>query len=144
MPLTLSGRFVERPMKSGKGMIIDDCYNANPESMKAALLAFERIDTTSKKIVVIGDMLELGVNSPFWHRQIGRFLRKAPSLRNVILVGSLVEWTKKTIPVNVKVEHVANWKEAQVVLEKKMDKDSMVLIKGSLGMKLKNLVNELS
>ena len=111
-PLTISGCFVERALKSGKGTIVDDCYNANPESMKAALLAFEKMESKGEKIVVLGDMLELGVNSPFWHRQIGRFLRKVPSLRKVILVGSLVKWTKKTIPVNVEVEHVPSWQEA--------------------------------
>jgi UDP-N-acetylmuramoyl-tripeptide--D-alanyl-D-alanine ligase len=143
-PLTINGRFIEKPLKNGKGILIDDCYNANPESVKAALLAFEHISTKAQKIAVIGDMLELGVNSPFWHRQIGRFLRKAPSLRKVVLVGSLVQWTKKTIPVGVTVEHVPTWQEAKEYLQKELVNESAVLVKGSLGMKLKNLVNELT
>ncbi len=67
--------------------MINDCYNANPESMKAALLAFQKMDTKAQKIAVLGDMLEFGVNSPFWHRQLGRFLRKVPSLKSCYFSG---------------------------------------------------------
>jgi UDP-N-acetylmuramoyl-tripeptide--D-alanyl-D-alanine ligase len=143
-PLNLTGRFVKRSLKSGNGILIDDCYNANPESVKAALLAFENIQTGAQKIAVLGDMLELGVSSPFWHRQIGRFLRKTPSLRKIILVGSLVSWTKKTIPVGVDVEQVPSWKEAVDCLNQKVTQDLMVLVKGSFGMELKKLVDTLT
>ncbi|MGE0206913.1 MAG: UDP-N-acetylmuramoyl-tripeptide--D-alanyl-D-alanine ligase [Candidatus Babeliales bacterium] len=143
-PLVVQGRFVQHPLKFGVGKLIDDSYNANPESMKAALLAFEQIKTKAQKIAVIGDMLELGANSPFWHRQIGRFLRKTPSVSTIILVGSLVEWTKKTLPLGTRVEHVPTWKEAQEKLQEELKKESMVLVKGSLGMQLKNLVDALT
>ncbi len=142
-PVVVKGRFERRRLLQGAGTLINDCYNANPESMKAALLAFEKIETSARKIVVIGDMLELGINSPFWHRQIGRFLRKAPSLKQVILVGSMVEWTKKTIPIDRTVLHVPSWKEAVLQLHELMPPhEAMVLVKGSLGMGLINLVNE--
>lgn len=66
MPLVVAGRFESKKIKGSMGgTIIDDCYNANPESMKAALLAFQKIDAKAEKIAVLGDMLELGVNSPF-------------------------------------------------------------------------------
>lgn len=140
IPLTISGRFEQKMLKSGKGIIINDCYNASPESMKAALLALQNIKTKAQKIVVLGDMLELGVNSPFWHRQLGRFLRKVPSVRQVILVGSMVEWTKKTVPVGVHVDVVPSWQEAISALQNKLSQDSVVLVKGSRGMALNNLV----
>ncbi|MEX0940615.1 MAG: UDP-N-acetylmuramoyl-tripeptide--D-alanyl-D-alanine ligase [Candidatus Babeliales bacterium] len=142
-PVVIAGRFEEKPLKTGKGIIINDCYNANPESMKAALVALQAIDTNAQKVAVLGDMLELGVNSPFWHRQLGRFLRKVPSLRKVILVGSMVKWTQKTIPVNVQIDMVASWQEALEKLKGKLDQESIVLVKGSLGIGLKNLVDEL-
>jgi UDP-N-acetylmuramoyl-tripeptide--D-alanyl-D-alanine ligase len=109
--------------------------------MKAALLAFEAIDTKAKKIVVLGDMLELGINSPFWHRQLGRFLRKVPSVSHVILIGSMVQWTKKTLPVNFSVEHVPNWQIAIEKLHESLKDESAILVKGSLGMGLRNLVD---
>ncbi len=143
-PLVVAGRFEERLLKVGKGTIINDCYNANPESMKAALTAFHHIETPAQKIAVLGDMLELGVNSPFWHRQLGRFLRKVPSLRKVILVGSQVKWTQKTVPVGIEVELVPSWKEASEKLKEKLGTESMVLVKGSFGIQLTHLVDELT
>ena len=118
VPLAITGRFEPTKLKAAKGILINDCYNASPESMKAALLAFEKLESKGQKIAVLGDMLELGVNSPFWHRQLGRFLRKVPSLNHVVLVGDLVKWTKATVPVGITFEHVPTWKEAIDCLKK--------------------------
>lgn len=138
----VAGRFEQCTLYRGKGgIVINDCYNANPESMKAALLALQQIETNAQKIAVLGDMLELGVNSPFWHRQLGRFLRKVPSLKHVILVGSLVHWTKRTAPVGLKIELVPTWQDAVSTLEEKLNQESVILIKGSRAMGLRNLVN---
>ncbi|MFI5333385.1 MAG: UDP-N-acetylmuramoyl-tripeptide--D-alanyl-D-alanine ligase [Candidatus Babeliales bacterium] len=143
-PPIVAGRFELKPLKEDKGIIINDCYNANPESMKAALLAFQKIETKAQKIAVLGDMLELGLNSPFWHRQLGRFLRKVPSLRHVVLVGDMMKWAKKTIPVGLTVVTVANWQEAIIYLEGALAQESLVLVKGSRGMGLTNVVTALS
>ena len=143
-PCIVEGRFEERAINGARGMLINDCYNANPESMKAALLAFQQIETKSPKIAILGDMLGLGVNSPFWHRQVGRFLRKVPSLTKVILVGNLVAWVKKTAPVGLRVEVVGSWQEAQQKIELELDAKPAVLVKGSLAMGLGNLVSVLT
>jgi UDP-N-acetylmuramoyl-tripeptide--D-alanyl-D-alanine ligase len=139
-PCVVEGRFEERAVNNGRGMLINDCYNANPESMKAALLAFQQIETKSPKIAILGDMLGLGVNSPFWHRQVGRFLRKVPSLNKVILVGNLVSWVKKTAPVGLRVEVVGSWQEAVNKIEGELDAKPAILVKGSLAIGLGNLV----
>jgi len=140
-PLYIPGRFEQRPLLNKKGIIIHDAYNANPESMKASLLAFEAIKSKNRKVAILGDMLELGMNSPFWHRQLGRFIRKVPSLNHIILVGSLVQWTHKTLPVGVTAEIVPDWQAAVEALRKQLDQDVLVLVKGSRGMKLNNLVD---
>lgn len=140
-PLFIPGRFEERALSHQRGTVINDTYNANPESMKASLLAFEQIKTKGRKIAVLGDMLELGINSPFWHRQLGRFLRKVSSLDHVILVGSLVQWTHKTVPVGITAEIVPDWQAAVDALNKQLDSESLVLVKGSRGMQLNNLVD---
>lgn len=143
-PCIVKGRFQSLDLKASKGIIINDCYNASPESMKAALLAFEKIESKGPKIAVLGDMLELGVNSPFWHRQLGRLLRKVPSLKHVVLVGEHVKWTLKTIPVGMTVEMVPTWREAIKSLELKLDRESVVLVKGSRGVGLDNLITQVS
>lgn len=140
-PLYIPGRFEKRPLSNKKGFIINDAYNANPESMKSSLLAFEAIKNSGRKIAIIGDMLELGQNAPFWHRQIGRFMRKVKSLDHVILVGSLVEWTQKTLPVGITCDIVPDCQAAIEALKKQLDQDVLILVKGSNGMKLSNLVD---
>lgn len=141
-PVNVSRCFELLPMKQARGTIINDTYNANPESMKAALHALEDIDTKAQKIVVLGDMAELGVNSPFWHCQLGRFFRKVPSLRKVVLVGDMVKWTQKTIPVGVQVELVPSWQDAVTTVKKLTADESLILVKGSHAMQLDCFVNE--
>jgi UDP-N-acetylmuramoyl-tripeptide--D-alanyl-D-alanine ligase len=143
-PCVVAGRFEERVVNDGHGILINDCYNANPESMKAALLAFQQIETKSPKIAILGDMLGLGVNSPFWHRQVGRFLRKVPSLNKVILVGNLVTWVKKTAPVGLRVEIVSTWQEAIQKIETELTSKPTILVKGSRAIGLDNLVSKLT
>lgn len=143
-PCVVTGRFERRQLRNTPGIMIHDCYNANPESMKAALHAFEHMDTKAQKIAVLGDMLELGINSSFWHRQLGRFLRKVPSLKKVILVGSLVESTLKTAPVGLQIVIVSTWKDAVKELQDSLTQESVVLVKGSRGTGLWQLVEQLS
>lgn len=143
-PCIIEGRFEERVVSNNGGTLINDCYNANPESMKAALLAFQQIETKSPKIAILGDMLGLGVNSPFWHRQVGRFLRKVPSLNKVILVGNLVAWVKKTAPVGLRVEVVASWQDAVRKIEDELDAKPTILVKGSRAIGLEHLVSQLT
>ena len=133
-------RFESCPLKGYRGILIDDCYNASPESMKAALLALQHLKTPGKKIAVLGDMLELGDNGPFWHRQVGRFLRRTPSLNHLILVGDHVKWIEKTVPVGIKVEKVSGWQDAIERLKYSLEHDAIVLVKGSRAMQLQNVV----
>lgn len=140
----VAGRFEIKPIKNSTSLLINDAYNASPESMKAALLAFDKIDVVGAKVAVLGDMLELGLNSAFWHRQLGRFLRKVPSIRHVVLVGKEVAWTKKTVPFGLSVHHVATWSEAQALARELVGEHGCLLVKGSQRIGLRNLVDELT
>ncbi|HRN77909.1 MAG TPA: UDP-N-acetylmuramoyl-tripeptide--D-alanyl-D-alanine ligase [Candidatus Dependentiae bacterium] len=142
--LKVAGRFEQLMLKRYPGTLINDCYNASPESMKASLLAFQNLETSAQKVAVLGDMLGLGVNSQFWHRQIGRFLRKTPSVKQVILVGNMVQWIQETIPVGTQVDLVSSWQDAVELLDKKLYKESVVLVKGSHDVGLGNLVDVIS
>lgn len=148
-PFVVARRYEQRSLKNQQGFVIDDAYNASPESMKAALLAFEKNEYKGKKIAIIGDMLELGVNSPFWHRQLGRLLRKVPSLQHVIFVGEHVKWAKKTAPLGLTCDIVPSWREAIEHLQRHLDAThldtgSVILVKGSYGMGLSNLVEHIA
>jgi UDP-N-acetylmuramoyl-tripeptide--D-alanyl-D-alanine ligase len=69
----VAGR-LQRRRGPGASLVIDDSYNANPESMRAALrvLAQER----SRKVFVMGDMGELGDGSPAMHAEVGEYARE--------------------------------------------------------------------
>ena len=56
----------------------------------------------------------------------------------------MMKWAKKTIPVGLTVVTVANWQEAITYLESALSQESLVLVKGSRGMGLTNVVNALS
>jgi UDP-N-acetylmuramoyl-tripeptide--D-alanyl-D-alanine ligase len=141
-PLLIAGRYQRMHLKKFQGFIINDCYNANPESVKAALVAFDKIQTPYRKIVVLGDMLELGVESDFWHRQIGRFLKKTPSIRQVIYVGSYVQFTQATTPHTIKSELVPSTVHAvERLRELLIEGPAAIFVKGSHGMQLEALID---
>jgi len=141
-PLVVQGRF-EFCQSLDNGVIINDSYNANPESVKAGLLAFDAYETDKNKILVLGDMLELGSDSAFWHRQIGRFLRKISGIKHIILVGSMIQWIKKIAPLGVSIESFENWKEALPVVKEITNKNTITFIKASKSVGLQNLVDAL-
>ena len=132
-------------MKNFDGFVISDCYNANPESMKAAILAFDTIKTSAKKIAVIGDMLELGSREVYWHRFVGKLLNRSSSIEKVVLVGNLVKYVAGMIPDEMVLAKVDAWQEAEPVLKNVLAKqNSFVLVKASFGIALGNLVDILA
>ena len=79
-------------IKTTKNKIILDAYNANPNSMKIAIENFIEIDNYNikNKIIIIGDMLELGLYELKEHESIIKMLEKSPlPIENIFLVGSI-------------------------------------------------------
>ena len=67
--------------------VIDDCYNANPTSTEAAVVALGKLATSGRKFAVLGDMLELGDESSSLHRRVGE-IAHAAGLDGLISVGT--------------------------------------------------------
>ena len=135
------GRFQLRKLSVCEGKLISDCYNAGPESMRAAIEAFGKMPVASKKIAVIGDMLELGDKDIFWNRQVGRMIAKAATIDEVILVGPLAAHAQATLPFRTKVALAPTWQEAVPLLKNALIDNAFVLVKGSRSVALKNLVD---
>ena len=81
------GRVIETAYQDIPITLYDDAYNANPLSMQAALKTFEQVAIPAqKKVVILGDMLELGNASMNYHLQLTPVI-KAMAVRVLILVG---------------------------------------------------------
>jgi UDP-N-acetylmuramoyl-tripeptide--D-alanyl-D-alanine ligase len=144
---SFENRFEKRVLKNNKGVVISDCYNANPVSMKAAIQAFEYMKSGGEKIAILGDMLSLGNREAFWHRHIGRFLKKTTSIKKLILVGERAKLIAQTAPVFLEVEFASNWQEAkdkvEQILRKQTTLEPLILVKASRDVGLRELVKEL-
>ncbi|MEO8352422.1 MAG: cyanophycin synthetase, partial [Chthoniobacteraceae bacterium] len=79
-------------MKTVRGIqIIDDSYNANPDSMKAALLTLAQMSSNGRRIAVLGRMAELGAQSEPGHREVGRVAADL-GVDCVIAIGEEAAW----------------------------------------------------
>ncbi|MFH1643914.1 MAG: UDP-N-acetylmuramoyl-tripeptide--D-alanyl-D-alanine ligase [bacterium] len=136
-------RFEQVELKNKKGFLINDCYNACPQSMKAAIQAFDEIKNNGPKIAILGDMLELGKKKLYWHRQIGRLIAKSKTITNLILVGQCSKVIAQVLPFSIKVEVVNDWHEAKNIYSKLINqKNNLTLVKASHGIELYKLVQE--
>jgi UDP-N-acetylmuramoyl-tripeptide--D-alanyl-D-alanine ligase len=120
-------------------ILIDDTYNANPASMRAAIDVLANQDC--EKILIIGDMGELGKKEVEYHKSIGAYIKKNKILE-VVGTGKL---TKHVI------DHCkgnAKWFEDKKALinyiKTKIKKNSCVLVKGSRFMKMEEVVDALT
>ncbi|MEO0092753.1 MAG: UDP-N-acetylmuramoyl-tripeptide--D-alanyl-D-alanine ligase [candidate division WOR-3 bacterium] len=125
--------------------VINDTYNANPQSMKTALATLAKIDSDGKKIVVLGDMLELGAGSEFFHYTLGQ---EAAKIADVIL--AIGKFSRNVIEgalqVGINPENARNYENNKDLLTNLIDiiqpKDT-ILIKGSRAMHLEWLLEGL-
>jgi UDP-N-acetylmuramoyl-tripeptide--D-alanyl-D-alanine ligase len=122
--------------------ILNDTYNANPDSTLAALDTLHRMDSAGKKIAVLADMLELGAQSADLHRQIG----KAIANYGVAIVLTFGE-RAKSIYDAASVETKAHFDDKDALseyLSRSLAEGDIVLIKGSRGMKMEEVVAALN
>lgn len=119
-------------------LIVDDSYNANPKSFEQAIDSFKEIAKDRRKIIVIGDMLELGVQSDFYHESLGRYLANQ-KIDALIAVGSLSRIALNSFnKLNSRATsvHFDKIEQACSYLTLNLKDGDSVLIKGSHGMEL--------
>jgi UDP-N-acetylmuramoyl-tripeptide--D-alanyl-D-alanine ligase len=125
--------------------IIDDTYNAAPDSMLQALALLDRLPG-QEKIAVLGDMLELGGQSEQAHRDIGRRVA-AMKLDHLVTVGPsgkiIAEAAVTSGMASDKVLSFDTSDEARKTIQEILKPDSAVLIKGSQGVRLEKVTKEI-
>ena len=122
-------------------ILIDDAYNASPDSMKASLSILSEFKTRGRKIAVLSDMLELGPDSPEYHKEVGRFIATT-KVTDLFITGKLsrhyIEEAWKENP-SLHTRAFSSNGELIAFLETYLKKNDVVLIKGSNGMNLKEV-----
>ena len=120
--------------------VIEDCYNANPDSMKAALAMFKDFPC-KRRFALLGDMLELGDLSREAHEELGRLAAES-GLYCLITYG---EQAKRTAVVaaakGVETLHAENYREAADALLDRVQPGDAVLVKASHGMALEKVLD---
>lgn len=120
---------------TGRNRLIVDAYNANPTSMMAALQNFRQLEAPHK-VVILGDMKELGPGSVEEHRKVVGFLDEC-GFERVLLVGG--EFAAATS----RYEHFADVDAAIAALEAHRPEGCFILVKGSNSMKLSRIPEHL-
>jgi UDP-N-acetylmuramoyl-tripeptide--D-alanyl-D-alanine ligase len=131
------------PARSGATMI-DDCYNANPSSMEAALRTLAFLPRGSR-IAVLGDMLELGEQAETTHQEIGALA--AQTVDRLVVLGDfapvVVSAARRAGLSSDRAVEVGSAEEAVRVVIPYLNPQARVLVKGSRGMHLEKVVEGL-
>ncbi len=122
--------------------VINDAYNANPDSMRRAIDELVRLKGRGRAIAVLGDMLELGEGSEYEHREIGKYLSTC-GVDDVIAYGSYAANILEGAGSLMAASHVMTHQEAAELLIEKALPDDLVLIKGSRGSKMEQVIKAL-
>ena len=119
--------------------VIDDSYNANPDSVRAAIDVLA--GAGGRTVLVLGDMGEVGDDGPDFHSEVGRYARE----RGITSVLALGESTAHTVAAfGHGARHFATLEDLAEALERARDKGATVLVKGSRFMRMERVVARLT
>ncbi|MEE3003471.1 MAG: cyanophycin synthetase, partial [Pseudomonadota bacterium] len=116
-------------------VLIDDSYNANPESFSAAIQVLTAF--TSKKILLMGDMLELDNKGEYYHKQIGRQAMLA-GVDKLFCFGSLSKFAAESFGASAKFYECQDQLYSELL--EMLAENWVILVKGSRSMNMEKLV----
>ncbi|MCA0969370.1 UDP-N-acetylmuramoyl-tripeptide--D-alanyl-D-alanine ligase [Halobacillus litoralis] len=136
-------RFEKHEGKNG-ALIINDAYNASPTSMKAVIEIIRNLTSKSKKVLVLGDMYELGEKSEQLHAGVAEAID--PEIDAVYTIGVHSKQITDAVERNssgIETAHFTEKKALSHHIQSNLTEDTVVLIKASRGMKLEELLDDL-
>lgn len=126
----------------GGVVVIDDCYNANPGSMSAALQTLQELAPAGRAFAVVGDMLELGDEEAAAHQALGKQAAAAASA--VAFFGPRSAQGHQAAAMGPRAAHFTEIAPLLSWLKPQLKSGDVVLVKGSRGMKLERVVEGLT
>lgn len=134
------GRF--QKIENGNTIFINDAYNASPISMRYAIDTFSNMHSDINKIAVLGDMLELGDNEINYHREILEYLQDK-NIDNIYLYGERMKKALSQLKGDSKrIKYYQNKDDIKKEILK-IKRKKAVLLKGSRGMRLEEIMGEI-
>jgi UDP-N-acetylmuramoyl-tripeptide--D-alanyl-D-alanine ligase len=132
------------PVAGGEALLIDESFNANPASMRAALAVLESLEMApgGRRIAVLGDMLELGPEGPMLHRGLAESV-VASKADLVVLVGPLMTNLAEAIPPALLSAHTPTSAAVVGRLCDEIRPGDAVMVKGSKGTRMTPIVQAL-
>ncbi|MCM8818505.1 MAG: UDP-N-acetylmuramoyl-tripeptide--D-alanyl-D-alanine ligase [Candidatus Omnitrophica bacterium] len=130
-PLSGRGDFIKNKIQ-----IIDESYNSNPNSLRNALICLDK-KPLKRKIVILGDMAELGKFTNFYHYYIGTLVKKL----NIDILLTFGEKSKIISDVSKKGNHFYHLEELLKYLKKTIKNEDTIFIKGSRFLKMERIVD---
>lgn len=133
-----------QPIDGANGeLYINDAYNAAPTSLRAALQFLHQSTLRPEKWVVLGDMLELGDQEQQFHESFADQLMQM-NLQGIVLFGSRMKWLFEKIQQTAYQSKLywieQNYDEVRSILQQETNQQSVILLKGSRGMALENVI----
>ena len=131
-------------VSAGGYEIVNDSYNANPESMRAFINTITEL--YNNYTIVLGDMGELGENEIHYHSKLGEFISNNSKLdknTQIISVGNLSKYITDNIK-SCKTKHFGTTEEAANYIKNNINKNSKIFLKASRSMKFEKIIDNLS
>ncbi len=126
--------------KNKNYLLIDDTYNANPESMKSSIELLGKVKKFERKIAVLGDMFELGEDSEMQHKSLAKVLTKN-KVEKVFTIGKFMKKLDDELNTDkIFHKHFNSRENLKSNLIKQDLKGSVILVKGSRGMRMEEFV----
>ncbi|MED1602187.1 UDP-N-acetylmuramoyl-tripeptide--D-alanyl-D-alanine ligase [Alkalihalophilus marmarensis] len=142
--ISLTSMRLEKLIGDKGELIVNDAYNASPTSMIAAIDALKAIPSYEKRVVVLGDMFELGTEEEALHKSVAQVI--TPPITHVLTLGDRAKWIYEEashISSSSTFDEMAHFTTKQELadhLSKLVDQKTVILFKASRGMKLEEVI----
>ncbi|HEY0931648.1 MAG TPA: UDP-N-acetylmuramoyl-tripeptide--D-alanyl-D-alanine ligase [Gemmatimonas sp.] len=132
----------------GETTVINDAYNANPPSMRAALALLDRVGEGRQRVAILGTMRELGAHAAAQHEEIAR-AALASSAGLIVGVGEMGDALRRVAPDTIgagdgRVVVAEDPESAWVAAESRITRNAVILLKASRGVRLERLLPQLT